>query len=184
MLFAKLRARDHRRHLHGLADIHNVGNQIGKAHLNQAHHRRAGGGDQRPGQVGLAQLLGDGAADNIRPARHLKHIVEADLFQRRQHRLHALQVAELPVQRGRGQGDGITEGLDGIKFIGHGHLGVIIADADALAAVNAALGDDMRTAVAHADGLGRAVHQAVGAALAAAFIQLHGMITLGSIHDV
>ena len=42
----------------------------------------------------------------------------------------------------------------------------------------------MCAAVAHADGLGRAVHQAIGAALAAAFIQLHGMITLGSIHDV
>ena len=100
--------------------------------------------------------------------------VEADLFQRRQHRLHALQVAELPVQRGRRQGDGITEGLDGIKFIGHGHLGMAFADLDALAAVDAALRKDRRLVVSDSDGLRRTSLQTRRAALAFVLVKPHG----------
>ena len=175
VLFTKFRARNVRSKLHGLTDIADIGDQIGETHLNQAHDRRTGGGDQRAGQIGIPQLFMNGAADNIRCARDLKHIVKADLFQCRKHIADVLEIAELRIQAGRRQRNAVLIILDRRQRIGLHNLCMVAALANALAAINAALVNNMRAAVMHADGLGRAVHQTIGAALAQVFIQSYGM---------
>ena len=149
--------------------------QVGEAHLNQPHNRRAGGGNQRPGQVGLAQLFPDGAGHHIRAPGHLKHLVKAHVLEPRQHLGDALQALELPVEGRRRQGDLVAEAADGGQRVGDGDLRVILAHADALAAVDAALVDNVRPAAAHADGLGGAALQAVGTGAALLLFQPHGM---------
>ncbi len=51
LLFDRFTARHGCGHFHGLAQGDDIGNQRGKARLNQARDRRAGGGDERAGTV-------------------------------------------------------------------------------------------------------------------------------------
>ena len=182
MLAAELLPGDHGRHLHGLADVHDVGDQVGEAHLDQAHHGGAGGGNEGLGQARLPQLFVNGAADDVRAPGHLEHLLKADGLQGVQHGGDAFQPLELAVQGGRGNGDRVGEAADGAQIVGDGDFGVVFADADAFTAVDAAFVNDVRPAPAHADGLRGAVLQAVGAALAAGFIQSNGMIPIVLFH--
>ena len=159
-------------HFHGLAQGYNVAQQRGEADLDDAGDRRAGGGDQRPGQAAVAEHIAQGLGDNVRPARHLKHLVKAQRLERVEYLPHAVGApVKLGEERRRGQGDAVLELKDAFKPIRDCHLGVVVAIADAGAAINAQLLDDMRPALAHADGLRGAVHQAVGTAAAQGFVQ-------------
>ena len=178
MLSRKLLPGNQRRNLHRLTHIHNVLDQVGKAHLNQPYNGRTRRGNQRPGQIRLAKLFSNGPRHHIRTAGNLEYIVEAHLPQTGQDLRNVPQILELPVQRGRGQGDFVFEPTDGGKRIGHGNLGVIIADADALAAVNAALVNNVRPSAAHANSLGGAALQTVGAAPAFILFQPDGVKSL------
>ena len=169
-------------HFHGLADIHNVRDQVREADLDETDNRRTRRGDHRTRQVGLTHLFADCPADNVRAAGNLKHIVKPELPEGGENHADILDVPELPVERRRGQCDAVLEALDVLKRINGCHLGMVIADADALAAVNAPLIEDMRASVTHTDGLGRTMHQAVCASLAQFFIQSHGMKPFFCIH--
>ena len=99
----------------------------------------------------------DRAADDVGPPGHLEHFLKPDGLQRVQYGADGFDFLELAVQAGRGQGDGVGEAVDRAQIVRHGHLGMVFADADALAAVDAPFINDVRPAVAHADGLGGAV---------------------------
>ena len=182
MLLRKFRAGDHGGDLHGLPDVHNMVNQIGKAHLDQPDDGRAGGRDDRTRQVRFLQPLPDGPADHIRAPGHLKNVIKAQLLQRVKKLGNILDVLKLPVKAGRGQRDFVAILADDLQRIRHRHLGVIIAHADAFSAVDASLIDDMRTAAANADRLRGTSLQAVGAGAAFVLFQPHRMKSLLFLH--
>ena len=167
--------RAHGRHFHRLAHVHDMVDQVRKADLDQPHNRRAGRGDDRPGKLRVLQPFLNGLADDVRAAGHLINFVKAHPFQSAQHLGNTLQVAELAVQAGRGQRDFVFELGDGTQRICHRDLRVVGTDADALAAVDTALVNDMRPAAPHPDRFRRAALQAVCASPALLAFQAHRM---------
>ena len=165
-------------HLHRLADVHHVGQEAGEAHLNQPHDSRTGGRNQRGRVIALFHPLPDGLRHHVGPAGHLEHVVKAHLLEGFQHQLRLLEPAELAVQGRRGQGDGVFEALDRLQRVHHRHLGVKRADADTFPAVDTLFIDNMRSSVPDADGLRRAVLEAVGTAPASGDVQTHRMISV------
>ena len=169
--------------LHGGDEVDHVIQQRRKADLNQPQNRRTGRGNHRLGAILLAHGAADRVGDDFRRARHLKHIHKAQPKQRRDDRLRLMHALKLRIQRRRGQRDGVLEALDALQRIGHGHLRVVGADLDALAAVDAALVQDGRAIVSDADGLRRTPLQTGRAALAFVHIQPHGMIVMLQCHS-
>ena len=133
---------------------------------------------------------GDLARNVLRAAGDLVDVVKADGDQGVEQAADVLQALELAVERGRGQRnlDLVVENLG--KGIRHGDLGVVgpalcmmRTDADALAAVDAALLDDVRAAAVDADRLGGAVLQARRAALALLPLEHDGMVIGRLFHE-
>ena len=149
--------------------------QIGEADPDQPHHRRAGGADYRPLQLAVSEQLPGRVGDDFRGTGYLKHIIEAQPFQAAEYDVNIVEMIELAVKSGSGQGHGI------LKIFQHGQgivirlFGMVRADADAFAAVDAAFRDDLRFAAPHPDGLGGAALDAVGASHTFVPVQRDGM---------
>ena len=140
--------------------------QLGEAHPDQPQHRRAGGGDDRALQRPLAQQQPGGVADQLGGGGHLVNLVKAHLQQPRQHHLGIVQVVKLAVKGGGRQGYFEPEAVPFLQMIRDRPLGVVGTDADALAAVDAALLQDAGLAPPDPDGLGGAPFDAGNTALA------------------
>ena len=145
--------------------------QVGEADADQPHHGGAGGGDLGlqgavPGAVVQAvrqQLRGGGG---------FEHVVKADGQQAVEHDIDIVQVVELPVKGGVGDGDVILEAFQHIEIAAGGLHRLVGAHLDAGAAVDAAVGQDGGLAAAHPDGFCGAALDAGGAA--PAFFQVEG----------
>jgi hypothetical protein len=74
-----------------------------------------------------------------------------------------------------GQGDPVAIGSQSRQIIAHGDLGMVRANANTLAAVNAALLDNTRLAFPYPDGFCRAVFDTVGTAFTFILFQAYGM---------
>ena len=146
----------------------------------QEHHVRQGAQFKHA----LAHLAGAlplaGRADGVQVGRFLAHPglrQGRQVFkQRLQRSVHVLQAVELPVERGRGERDLPFVIHIVLKLGAHGLFCVVLAYADALAAVNTALVVDLRVPVADPDRLrGAAAH--TGRTAGAFFdIQNNGML--------
>ncbi len=99
------------------------------------------------------------------------HLVEAHLQQPRQHHLGVVQVVELAVEGGGGEGDGVPVPFHLRQVVGDRPLCVMGTDPDALPAVDAPLLQDAGLAVPDPDGLGGAPLDAGDASPAGVRIQ-------------
>ena len=102
-----------------------------------------------------------GTCHDVRSRSHLVHVVKANAQKPLQNLFPADLPLELTVQRRRGKGNLIFELFNDGKWVGLGVFGVMVAYADAFAAVYAAFVDDMRPTAAHPDGLSGTALQAV-----------------------
>ena len=145
-------------------DRQDLAAERGIAPLDDADDDGAGRGDEGPGPGMLVEvLLGRGAVE-LADRAEVVDLVEADPAQGGEDLGGQDGGAELAVEHRRGDGHLVFEGLQGGERRRMGVDGVVGADAEALAAVDAQLVDDAGLAVLDPDGLGRAGGQAVDAA--------------------
>ena len=141
-----------------------MGDQFRKAYPDQANDDRAGRRNHRiPIRRQAPHIFPQRAGHDVRPCGDLVNIVKANAQETFQNLLPADLPLELSVQGRRRKGDFVFELLDHRKRVGLGVLGVVIAYADAFAAVDAALVNNMCPSAAHPNGLGGAALQTVGA---------------------
>ena len=173
--FHRLLPRQHRRHLHGRFQRKHVFAQVGKAHPDQAHHRRAGGADHWLFQTPLIHQPPRGVGHDLRPPRNLEYMVEPQGEKPPQHNLNIVQMIELPVQGRSRQRHRVPITVQHRQAVVPRLFRVVRTGAHTLAAVDAPLGNNLRLALPDTDGLGGTPLDAVGAAQTQLFIQGNGM---------
>jgi len=146
--------------------------EVGEPHSDQPDDGRAGRVDDGPPDVRVAQIVPRVVGDDLRSARDLEHLVESAAQQPIEDVVHVVDLIELAVERRRRQRNAELLFLrDIVEQIEGRPLGLVGADADALAAVDAQIGVDDGAAVADAYGFCGAALQAGGAALALFHVQ-------------
>ena len=137
----------------------------------------AGGGDQGgDGGRSLTDALALKVGEHLSGLGHLVHLVKADLQQGVKHDVNVVQIVELPIEGRLRQGNAIFIPGQHIQTVAHRLDSLVGTDPDALAAVDAAVGQDGGLAAPDANGLGGAAFDAGGTAPAAAAVQYHGML--------
>ena len=149
--------------------------QLRESDADEPAHRRASRGNHGLFQLSALHQNPGGAADELRPAGHLKRIVKAHRFQCSQLIIHIVQIIKLAVQRWRRQRDTVFIIQYFIEGIALRIFRVVRADSDAFAAIDAALGNNVRLPITHTDCFRGAPLDAIGAALAFFLIQTHRM---------
>ena len=176
VFLAKFAPRHHSSHFHGLPDVRNMGDQLRETYPDQPNDHRAGRRNHWvPIRRQAAHIFPKGTCHDVRSRSYLVHVVKANAQKPLQNLFPADLPLELTVQRRRGKRDFVFELFNDGKWVGLGVFGVMVAYADAFAAVDAAFVDDMRPTAAHPDGLGGTALQAVGASHAFFPIQANRM---------
>lgn len=124
--------------LFGRKHIRHVWQQFREAYLNERYNSRACRGNQRPG-IGRFKHLAHGCRNDVRCARHLEYIAEAQRKQGVEHVVHTCDVAELPVKRRRRKCDAVLVAEDRVDRIRLRNLCIVRTDAHAYAAIDAQL---------------------------------------------
>ena len=171
----RLAARYQSRSLHGRIERQDIRDKVREADPYQPAHGGARRGYYRPGYIVLGDVFSRRIADELGASRDLEHLVKAEHFERGYDISDIIKIVELPVERRRGQGDSVFELDYPVHRVAVGIFCMVRADADALAAVDAAFRDNMRLAAAHAYSLRGTSLYAVGAAHALLFIEPHRM---------
>ena len=168
-------AGQHGGQLHGGLQRQQMLQKIGEADPDKPQHGRTGRGDERQRALIMRHVFLGGLGDEFRGGAHLVNLIEADALQGQNDAAGVVQMLDLGEEHRCGQRYLILEAIQCLHGIADSPLGVVGADADALAAIDAALAQDAGLAIPNPNGLGRAALDAGDAAVAQILIERNGV---------
>ena len=149
--------------------------KIGKADPDKPQHGRTGRGDERQRALIMRHVFLGGLGDEFCGGAHLVNLIEADALQGQNDAAGVIQMLDLGKEHRRRQRYLILEAIQCLHGIADSPLGVVGADADAFAAIDAALAQDAGLAIPNPDGLSGAALDAGDAAVAQILIERNGV---------
>ena len=149
--------------------------KIGEADPDKPQHGRTGRGDERQRALIMRHVFLGGLGDEFRGGAHLVNLIEADALQGQNDAAGVIQVLDLGKEHRRRQRYFVLKAIQCLHGIADSPLGVVGTDADALAAIDAALAQDAGLAIPNPDGLSGAALDAGDAAVAQILIERNGV---------
>ena len=144
--------------------------KVGEAHPNKPQHGRAGRGDERQRPLIMRDIFAGGLGDQLCSCTDFIHLIEADTLERQNDAPGVVQMLDLRKEHRCRQCDFVPEACQILHAVADCTLGVMGTNADTFAAINAALAQNARLTVPHADRLGGAALDTGDAAVTQLFI--------------